>query len=211
MSKPATWYMSKPVMKGRILQRWIPDFSRGGGLDSVTCWLVLTFRLDISYCRYPFQCLYSSYLYLSSLKKHCMPLHLTSDWTTDFGGWICSTAKQGDRFDTTCGILDRAGGFSFWWHSTSTCGERLSVYLDVPTLGAMACTFCDCPVSLIRSGWDDLQLHLHPQTLSFRYWFPRRLTSSFLGLNVPLHGHAFCCYWGTASSMQTKGYQLSFW
>ena len=119
--------------------------------------------------------------------------------------------KQGDRFDTTCGILDRAGGFSFWWHSTSTCGERLSIYLDVPTLGAMACTFCDCPVSLIRSGWDDSWRHLHPQTLSFRYWFPRRLTSSFLGLNVPLHGHAFCCYWGTASSMQTKGYQLSFW
>ena len=202
MSKPATWYMSKPVMKGRILQRWIPDFSWWW-----TCWLVLTFRLDISYCRYPFQCLYSSYLYLSSLKNFvCLFTWLVTEQLTLVVGSV-RLQKQGDRFDT----LDRAGGFSFRWHSTSTCGERLSAYLDVPTLGAMACTFCDCPVLLIRSGRDDSWLHLHPQIFSLRYWFPRRLTSSFLGLNVPLHGHAFCCYWCTAPSMHIqKGYQLSF-
>ena len=89
--------------------------------------------------------------------------------------------------------------------------DCLFTWMDVPTIGAMACTFCDCPMSLIRSGWDDLQLHLDPQTLFDRYWFSRRLTSSFLELNVPLHGHAFCCYWCTAPSMHIqKGYQLSF-
>ena len=46
--------------------------------------------------------------------------------------------------------------------------------------------------------------HLNPQTLSFRYWFPRRLTSSFLGLNVPLLAQDFCCYWCTAPSMHIQ-------
>ena len=91
MSKPATWHMSKP-----ILERWIPDcFSwwwtwfrdllRDSHFQTLRH-LSLQISVSVSLFLIP----------LSLLpQKHCMPLHLISDWTTDFGGWICSTAKAG--------------------------------------------------------------------------------------------------------------------